>query len=333
MKTLIYYHNSCLDGSTAAAIVGLAHTGLDLHYSPIDYNAGIAHSQGKPIDELSYKEYQSVIFVDFSPSEMQLANITYHMSGDAYKKAVIVLDHHGSFNEELYKQLCEERGVEPSNDVVFKSNVSGARLAYTRYLSQLSSLSSFKSPLYRKIESLAPVAQYVSDYDTWNKNNARAFTFHAGINSMLRGHQDTVGHLYTDLPPSVEFMMDIIGRTSLSDIMDQGLIVQANDQWEVDSHLETTFVRDPNEFIPVPHVVVRLDRRLRDLACETAMQQFGVGVAVNAVFGSGQVFLSVRSHKESTVTAKSIAQSRNGNGHDHSAGCQIPTTEFNQIYR
>lgn len=335
MKTLIYYHNSCLDGSTAAAIVGLALTGLDVDYCPINYNNGVALANDAPIDALNYAPYQSVIFVDFAPNEEQLANITYHLTDNVVKnKTLIVLDHHNTLDVAKYETLCEERGVSPSKDIISQANVSGSMLAYIRYLPQLSSLSAYKSKLYLKIESLSPVAQYVSDYDTWKKSNPRAFTFYAGITSQWKLNPDIEGQIYSEVPPSVQLMMDTIGLRSLSDLMDKGLVQQAHDEAYINEVIDNTGkLHEPNDLIGVPHVTLTIERRFRDLACELAMKRFNTTVAINSNSKDGEnVFWSVRSIPESTVTANAICTVLGGGGHVHAAGCQLTMEEFSKHY-
>ncbi len=333
MKTLIYYHNSCLDGSTAAAVAGLAFTGTETHYCPIDYNAGVAMAEGTPIDELSYAEYSNVIFVDFSPNATQLANLTYHLQDPKHGKTLYVLDHHGHVTVEAYEAACKQRGVVPCKDVIFQSSVSGSMLAYTKFLPNLSA-QSFKGPLTNKLESLAPVVQHVSDYDTWQTDKKRAFTFYFGVIGDVMGFPDLAGQIYrTDLPPTVSRMRSIIAQQDLSLIMDHGINIEGLTYAQIDEDLkETGKYYESTDLIKAPHATFTVQRKWRDFAAKRAMEKFGVSIAINVVTDVPNVFWSVRSEQGAEICARDVCIPLSGNGHEHSAGCQMETELFLKHY-
>lgn len=338
MKTLILYHAACADGTFAAAIAGLAHTGNDVHYMPVGYGSEdrsyITDKSGVSISSRpDLMAYDSLVFVDIAPVEEQLADITYHLEQpkDSPKRNLTVLDHHNVRTQERYAEECEKRGVKP-REVTFSSDLSGAMLTYFKYLPNFASL--VQGTLAGKLEDLAPIAQLVSDRDTWQRDKERAFQFYEGHSPIVFATTDDIGALYVGTSHTVGRAISIITECRLEELIRKGAqAIKTRDAF-IDDLLATKAKICTTPEVKEPHAVFTAARAIASEAAAQAQSKLGVNLALVWRLSDCEtkVFCSWRSTAGSSITAKEVCESYGGNGHPNAAGCSMSVEHFIAMY-
>lgn len=345
MRILILYHNACADGSFAAATVSLAFPMDVIHYIALDY-AGAGKdtllADGTPLHEHpEIFSYDRVYFVDFAPPESQLAKFTAH-----YKNNLYVFDHHDTANPELYRKECEAiaipdakpsepQTVQPSTNVTFASQSSGAMLSYFGVISQFQPSNPRTMSM---IGNLMRIVQLVSDRDTWRKENKRAFAFYDGYAKEMFANKEDTGVLYKETPSTVSNARNIVLKGNVEEIIKLGFdrIVERN------ATIEKMFaangrIFEANDIVECPHAVISTSRAIGSDTADWIQENHPVGlVLVVRVDPTGEkpddVYCSVRSGKTNPVRAKTIAEKFGGTGHPNAAGCVIPRKTFETFY-
>lgn len=354
MKVLIIYHHSCADGSFAAAIAALAHKDevchflasnytpnggdiLDAEGVPLDQrqdimqtNPVVEHEQGKEPVYQAGVQYDKVIVVDFALSERQMAVFTKRFGSN-----FIVLDHHNVRTRERYEEECKKLDVAPGPELIFNASGSGALLAYMKNLSR------FNGPAYHRfLGNLIRIAQMVSDRDTWQRSNTRAFEFYEGYAPEMFAEKDPSGVLCTEYPKTILFARSIIMTGDIETIRAIGRerIVERNRK--IEHMIEHNSLFDNGRGpIQCNHVVLPAERAIGSEAAHFVLENYPnfqlVIMPRTTKHKPDLVFISCRSadqHENSTTSAKQIAMLFGGNGHANAAGWQMPRADFEALY-
>lgn len=345
MRILILYHNACADGSFAASIVSLAFPLDTVHYMALDYQQpnsdDIKTAAGVPLQEMEgIESYDRIYFVDFSVTERQLAQLTLIFGSNLY-----VFDHHDARTPELYKEECakipvpNDKGeaifVQPSPNVTFASQHSGAMISYFGCISQFQPSDPRTMAM---IGNLMKIVQLVSDRDTWQINNKRAFAFYDGYSREMFANKEETGVLYETLPSTIHHARQIILKGDVEALISLGFdrIAERNE------HIDKLFaangkIFEPNDIIPQRHAITSTARAIGSDAAQRIRDMHGVKlVLIVRCAPNGEnpedVYCSVRSDKDSPVTARDVANSFGGNGHATAAGCVIARKTFETFY-
>lgn len=356
MKVLIIYHHSCADGSFAAAIAALAHKDEVCHFLASNYtpnDGDIVDAEGVPLEQrqdimqtnpLVKKmvhgveheviqegvQYDKVIVVDFSLSERQMAVFTQRFGSN-----FIVLDHHNVRTRERYVAECEKLGVAPAPETIFNASGSGALLAYMKNLTR------FNSPAYNRfLSNLIRIAQMVSDRDTWQRSNTRAFEFYEGYAPEMFADKDPSGVLCTEYPKTVLRARSIIMTGDIETIRAIGRerIVERNRK--IEHMIETNCeFNSGSGYICFKHVILPASRAIGSEAAHFVMENYPHFQLVLMPRISDKhpdtVFISCRSvgqTEDSPRSAKQIAMLFGGNGHANAAGWQMSRGAFEAMY-
>ncbi|QYW03126.1 hypothetical protein pEaSNUABM13_00167 [Erwinia phage pEa_SNUABM_13] len=341
MTTLVIYHQGCADGSFAAAITALARSTDDIHYLPAHYakdNAPIALADGTAIEDMvgvrqSDKDvdalYKEIIIVDFSLTERQMAVLTQR-----YQANFVVLDHHNCRSHELYAEECRRIGAQPLQ-LTFTAGGSGALLAYFHHISRFQSLSG------RSANNVIRMAQLVSDYDTWQRQNKRAFFFYDGHAPETFKKVEPHGVLYVSTPSTVERAIDVLVHGDIEQIITRGQQRAENREQKFQEHLnEHAFFSEANEICHGPHVVVPAGRGIgSQLAAYVYENHNRFHTVIMPRLGGenkDRVYISVRSGYFKTGaesgSAKHTARLHGGDGHANAAGFNVSLDEFVAAY-
>lgn len=347
MRILILYHNACSDGSFAAATISLAFPMDEVHFIALDYvqpnDSDIVTADGTPLHlHPEIRSYDRLYFVDFSINERQLADLTAF-----YKNNLYVFDHHNARDLDKYRECCnaipvlnaksgESPVVQPSINVTFASDSSGAMLSYFGMLTHFSP----SSPrVMAMIGNLIRVVQLVSDRDTWQTDKVNAFAFYDGYSKEMFADKEETGVLYTTVPNTVAYARNIILTGDIDKIIETGFERIA----ERNAHIEKLYnangnVFEANEIIPQRHAILSTSRAIGSDAAQWVRDNVE-GVQLVLVVRCApknaepeKVFCSVRSDKDSPYNAKMVAESFGGSGHPTASGCVIPRETFDKFY-
>lgn len=336
MRILIVYHNACSDGSFAAATVSLAFPMEVIHYLALDHahpdEADAVTSDNVPLHLLpEIRSYDRIYFVDIAINERQLADLTAF-----YKNDLFVFDHHNTRSMDKYKAECEALGIQPSTNVVFASQHSGAMLSYFGVINQFSN----GSPrIMSMIGNLMRIVQLVSDRDTWQLQNKRAFAFYDGYSREMFADKEETGVLYSTVPSTIANARNIVMNGNVEEIISLGeqRIKERNE------HIEKLFkangkIFEANDIIPQRHAIMSTSRAIGSDAAQW-IRDNNPGVKLVLIVRCApdnaepeKVFCSVRSDADSPVSAKSVANTFGGDGHVNAAGCVMSRKTFDTFY-
>jgi len=346
MRILILYHNACSDGSFAAATISLAFPMDEIHYIALDYvqpnDSDIVTADGIPLHlHPEIRSYDRLYFVDFSINERQLADLTAF-----YKNNLYVFDHHNVRDLEKYRECCnaipvsnpnsgESPVVQPSTNVTFASNVSGAMVSYFGVLTHFSP----SSPrVMAMIGNLIRIVQLVSDRDTWQTDKPRAFAFYDGYAKEMFADKEETGVLYSTVPNTVAYARNLILNGNVEEIIARGFErIEERNQHIDKLYAANGGIFEANEIIPHRHAITSTSRAIGSDAAQRIRDQTGVQLVLIVRCAPNnsepeKVFCSVRSDAESPYTAKMVAESFGGSGHPNASGCVIPRETFEKFY-
>lgn len=334
MKIIVLYHGSCADGSMAAAVTALAHTMDEVHFMSLNYvpNDGpIVDADGLSLElRPDLWQYDSMIIVDFSLTEQQLALFT-----KKYKSNLVVLDHHNVRQHSIYDEACTAIGVQPSSNMHFNAAGSGTLLAYMK---QLTKFSSGGERVAMFLGHLIEISQLVSDRDIWVRSNVRAFEFYEGYAPEVFSDIEKTGVLYTELPSTVSKCRNIIRKGNVEQLVQEGRArIVKRDATIKELIVTSAIFSKGNDFIQVPHVVVSAERAIRPEVGQYVFDHYPeYSLALMFSYGrddrADTVFVSVRSRPNYSYSAKKLSMDKGGNGHENAAGFQIPKSEFDAHY-
>lgn len=341
MTTLVIYHQGCADGSFAAAITALARSTDDIHYLPAHYtkdNGPITLADGTPIEDMvgvrqSDKDttamYKEIIVVDFSLTEKQMAILTQR-----YQSSFVVLDHHNCRSHDVYAEECRRIGAQPLH-LIFNAGGSGALLAYFHHISRFQTLSG------RGANNVIRIAQLVSDYDTWQRDNVRAFHFYDGHAPEVFAKVEPHGVLYVSTPNTVERALDVLVHGDIEQLIALGKRRAMDREQKFQEHLnQNAFFSEANDICEAPHVVVPAGRGIGSQLAAYVYENHDRfhTVILPRLDGENKdrVYISVRSGYFETGTepgsAKHTARLHGGDGHANAAGFNISLEQFVAAY-
>lgn len=152
MKTIVFYHYNCFDGTmAAAAALKAVHDGYlpkDTVITPISYQDKFFDEGGVFEKVNPTHEHSTVYFLDFCPT----AETLKRLSDEGH--AVVVLDHH----ESAVKNVAEARGLK-GLDLYFDMGRSGAVMAWDYFFRDI--------PRKSYLRHLPALAMHVGDRDLW----------------------------------------------------------------------------------------------------------------------------------------------------------------------
>lgn len=341
-----------MDGSTSAAILALANADNECHFFAASYSRGegsdVVDSEGTPFHlkpEIMYKNnpddatdknaYDALCIVDFSMPVHQLAALTQRFGTN-----FTVLDHHDTIQYDDYAKACDELSsqlgteVRPAPTVVFKAGGSGALLAYMHNVARFD-----KKPPLPYVGNLICIAQLVSDRDTWQRSNVRAFQFYDGVSGMVFEKNDDAGIITAVPGPTVAKMMSIITSGNINQLIEWGISVAAVRDEKIEEAISKYgHVTSGTIELPIAHMVLPIERSICREAAQQVNERQGLKLVIMPRISSktpDMVNISISSYgldKNSPYCARNIAQTYGGNGHVSAAGCSIPLVDFQRLY-
>jgi oligoribonuclease NrnB/cAMP/cGMP phosphodiesterase (DHH superfamily) len=156
MKTVVFYHSHCFDGTmaAAAALEAIREGRLDcdekeglipIGYNQSDWDGFFAEDPKAPYQLALAQNVEQIIFVDFCPKPVVVQDLL------SVEIKVVILDHHKTARDDA-KQLEGMKGL----DLIFDMTKSGARLAWEYFRKGVENPSGIPN-----------LALHVEDRDLW----------------------------------------------------------------------------------------------------------------------------------------------------------------------
>lgn len=319
MKPLVIYHDNCTDGFAAAYCLWLL-LGDEVEYLPLNYNYK---------NNLSF-EGRDVYVLDFSLNEQDMTRLFTE------SKKYVWLDHHKTaFESEVVKEffknevgtldvLCSGK----INDFAFSNDKGYVRLTTERSGAGLAAeyiLALFYrgTPLQDKIletkdsisitDHAATIVLMVEDRDLWKFTDDDSRPFHVGLKSMK--------------PWNFEQWLCLDINKVINDgarlLKDHDIKVATLSKQAVPIKYVT-----PNGKVYEGHIVNVPSYMASDVGSKVYEKSKSFCICWTAFGHAGEVSLSIRSAKESPISARTIAESLGGGGNDDSSAA---TTSLEQI--
>lgn len=308
MKTVVFYHSHCLDGTMAAAAA--LHAGnlsgdkpvlLPLSYKEITEEEFFAtHSRApmrKAIEGVGEAKSFKVVFVDICPK----AEVLVRLAG-VVPEGVLVLDHHKSAQEDL-KDFVDS--PIPNLEVVFDMSKSGAALSWEHFCGH--------KPI---------LVQHVEDRDLWKfkLDLTRELNLWLSVTATKNDPES-----FLKASEAVEQFPEAIKERALTLSQMQGQVVQDQaSKWR-----RVALEGFPNGAI-VPAVAYPSE------VCEYVYDHHEVDWVMGFSFTrGGDVAISLRSKngRETSADVTKIARMFGGGGHVNASGCVMDLDVFMEIYK
>ncbi len=206
--------------------------------------------------------------------------------------AVISLDHHVSVFEEMNEVAKENKNY----TYVFNNDLSGATLTWKYFFSS---------------EPVPKWLLLVEDTDLWTKKFEDSQYF-VNWSAMQRNKPEVLLELFTN-------------ENALALCLEKGKSVQDLNSYYLNAYKEKVkpiYIRHGEHKIPTYNSTFLQT----DIAIILADKDLGVGIAFS--IREDGVRMSVRSTKDSKISALEVAQRFGGGGHRNSAGCLVPLSDF-----
>ncbi|WP_146147079.1 DHHA1 domain-containing protein [Photobacterium kishitanii] len=340
-KTLVIYHNSCMDGSVSAALSVLAEgVSSDVYTMSLNY----PHDGGDCVDAfgvnivdkiVDFGGVSKIMLVDFSIPPSQVAELFSMVGGDIY-----IFDHHDAYKREDvlecgvlldgFKEWVE------SERCVFKSNWSGSKLVFDYFRREVLSNVPFDINPFE----FERFVQMINDRDTWVRKNKEAFSFHEAVSGdVLQDERALLGEIVrADESSSGCFKITEKIKNGFNDWFKRSLdigdaLVLYRDDIIVNLVKLFAVVHDKNDLVPCGYVTMDCPRSLVDETSEymrSVFPQSSLFLFLVEKGGSDYMAVSVRS-RNGTSLARNFARRFNGGGHPDAAGCYIERSVYECI--
>lgn len=205
---------------------------------------------------------------------------------------VISLDHHIG----IFEEMTEFAKTQPNYTYIFNNDLSGASLTWTHFFPD--------EPMPRWIE-------LVQDRDLRTKKFEDSEYF-VSWSAMQRNKPEVLLELFTD-------------ENALAVCLEKGKSVQDLNSYYLNAYKEKVkpiYIKHGEHKIPTYNSTFLQT----DIATTLADKDLGVAIAFSV--REDGVRMSIRSVKDSKISALEIAQRFGGGGHRDSAGCCAPLSEF-----
>lgn len=205
---------------------------------------------------------------------------------------VISLDHHIG----IYEEMTEFAKQQPKYTYIFDNNLSGAGLAWTYFFPN--------DPMPKWIE-------LVQDKDLWTKKFKESELF------------ANWSYMQANNPHELLFLFD--DQKNVEKCIDKGRAVEDLNQFYLKSFQEKTkpfFVRYKEYKVPTYNSTY-LQSVLGNLMADPVL-----GLSIIFSIKGDRVRMSIRSIKDSKISALEVAQGFGGGGHRNAAGCEISFADF-----
>lgn len=353
---LVIHHASCMDGVTSAALAGIklamsdtegagvftlaAHYPRDKGTTTVRTYTADGKKEEVPLVDFiraNTNDLTEILIVDFSVSVSETYELWRMVRG-----ALTVYDHHSRETEEAdFKKVCltfgDSRFVDWANSdsLTLHSSVSGAGLVLADSAHVFDNL-----PMHANIKR---VATYVSDRDTWQRDNKDAIAFHEGISPHVFSKDEATDKIYPFNPFSgfsgaqtrVEYMGAVLNSPEhVQRALDEGRVIIEYRDSVIRSIVESEArFYGPNKIADCKHVIVSCPYVLSSECGDYLRENFpdyDLFLMVRNNFGR-DYSCSVRSRMPE-FSAKQFAQHYGGGGHDAAAGCSIRVDELRHFY-
>lgn len=208
---------------------------------------------------------------------------------------VISLDHHIG----LYEEMMELAKTQPNYTYIFNNDLSGATLAWTHFFPD---------------GSIPYFLTLVQDTDLWTKKFEDSQYF-VNWSAMQRNKPEVLLELFTN-------------ENALAVCLEKGKSIQDLNNYYLNAYKEKAkplYIKYGEHKIPTYNSTFLQN----DIAKMLVDKDLGVAIAFSIKENS--VRMSVRSVKDSKVSALEVAKSFGGGGHRDSAGCEVDFSTFTQL--
>lgn len=304
---LIGYHANCNDGLMAAAIAyySLMHEDRLIEFMTMDYTEKseelFALRAARLADIIPTDTEICVYVVDYCPKANCLSKLS-SMLADHSLSYVSILDHHATA---IAKLAVNNQHPDFSYiNFVYEETMSGAGIAWSHFF---------------PAKPMPNFVAYVQDRDLWRwEFGDKSKQFHA-FTRMIK-------------PTPEVWMQNFLGQFGVSDeaVLNKGAELVAGDELfkaGIIAQSKRLLVQMPQRSGTINAAIFECKRK--DLVSEIShelLQQGDIDVALcfTPQLEGGYVW-SVRSKEESTVSAKDLALSYGGGGHEFAAGFKTST--------
>lgn len=208
---------------------------------------------------------------------------------------VISLDHHIG----IYEEMSTFAKTQPNYTYIFNNDLSGATVTWTYFFPE---------------EKIPRWLELVQDTDLWTKKFEESKYF---VNW---------SYMQTNNPQALLFLFE--KENALEDCLQKGSFLEDLNQFYIKSFKEKSkplFLTYKEYNIPAYNSTF-LQSVLANLLADPIL-----GVAIIFSVKGDRVRMSVRSIKDSKVSALEVAQRFGGGGHRNAAGCEVDFSTFTQL--
>lgn len=205
---------------------------------------------------------------------------------------VISLDHHIG----IYEETIEFAKTQPNYTYIFNNELSGATVTWTYFFPN---------------EQIPQWLTLVQDKDLWTKKYVESEYF------------ANWSYTQANNPQALSFLFDDL--KNLDFCIEKGKAVEDVNQFYISAFQEKT---KPLYVVYKDHKVPAYNSTYLQSALGNLLVDDILGVSIIFSIKGDRVRMSIRSIKDSKVSALEIAQSFGGGGHKSAAGCELTLLEF-----
>ena len=307
-NTLVFYHDHCRDGLTAAAIAKMF----------LGDNAicvGLEHSQFPDLLKkernnvfgVNFNDFDCIYFLDIAPPPLVLG----HFLNTIDHNDVYVIDHHESALNELKEFIANTENPKLYDYLIsrysFEMDRSGAGLAW-EYFSQSGCI---------ELDEYPPMVKYVQDRDLWNWNFGDETKAFSAYLSMVR----------MDVPTYMSLLMISCNDKYLQQIIDLGMPLVEQER-NYTGRMASTPRR--NKLQLGEHEFIAVNASVLQSEIGNYLADRYPGVCVWYCDSKGNVRMSLRSSENNpnAIKVNDVAVEYGGGGHPNAAGCAMPIQDF-----
>lgn len=305
-STLIKYHGSCNDGTTAAVLMKqllMKKESENVVTAPATYG-----ESSEFVDQ--YPGLDRIIYVDFTPSIETLKEIL------SMGFEVSIIDHHKTGEEALEKYI-EEEGMHPNLDIIFDQNESGASLVYKGNEEILDDVFG---------PGLKEFVRLIKTRDLWmneDKDKADALSYYLISNNYMK----LTINLATTMIHSVTSEEGLVEKAVSEGIaITRYINMQSKETIQKNGVVKKVTDKDGNAR---PMVFIVTTEKVSDIA-EVAKTMFGEGTITISLGYTRDGDLGLGFRSSGNISCRKLAEHlvstgvlNNGGGHDYASGGDI----------
>lgn len=292
---ICFFHKSCIDGTTSAAVLKDALKDQNIIFIPLKHGANMPELLEKYLND----NISQIIFLDIAPKEEDLIYLRNLRQEKQGYKEVIIIDHHKTSLNIIAKfigqELDENKPINITYDFlkfIYDPNESGASLTYKTFFNK---------------EEIPLLIDIVKDKDIWLWRYENTDEVNDFLSIYIDNPDMVLSFLHQDIK-------DIASKSKILSEYKRSIVSRLKDSWTK----TPMFLNINDRKIPCINTPIYQSELGAELAKE-------YGIACLFYLTGDMVKLSFRSTDNS---ARAIAESLGGGGHDNASGAIIDKDTF-----